>query len=127
MPHRILIAEDNQALAQVLRINLQQAGFEVIVAGDGQSAWDECERLTFDMVITDHQMPLMTGVELCRRLLARADAVEPPIILLTANAFGVEVQTAAIDLPQVAIISKPFSPSLLVTTVKKMLRERLAT
>ena len=90
---RVLVAEDNLALAHVLQFNLQRSGFDVTVAHNGGEAWDFVQREKFDVIVTDHEMPLMTGVELCA---------------------GLRVA---------AIMPKPYSAVELLNTVEKLLAE----
>ncbi len=60
----ILVAEDNTALATVVRFNLERAGFQVTVAANGRIAWEAAQAGQFDLVVTDYQMPEMTGRDL---------------------------------------------------------------
>lgn len=115
---RILIAEDNPALAAVVRFNLQSAGFETTVAKNGKLALEQTKNTNFDLVITDQQMPLMTGVELCESLRQNDSYTETPIILLTAKAF--ELDPASLNELQISqLIRKPFSPSEIVEIVEQ--------
>ncbi len=70
MPHadkRILVADDNAALALVVRFHLEQAGFQVTVARNGKEAWKLLQSQAFDLLVTDQQMPELSGCELCAR------------------------------------------------------------
>ena len=67
---RILIAEDNATIAKILRFTLRKHGYEVEVAANGIEAWDRVQNEQFDLIITDHRMPKMTGIEFCLRLRA---------------------------------------------------------
>ncbi|MFV2065864.1 MAG: response regulator [Pirellulales bacterium] len=118
---RALVAEDNFALAHVLQFNLERSGFEVTVAHDGGEAWEYVQREKFDVVITDHEMPRMTGLELCARLRDLPDYEITPVVMVTAR--GLELDTVRIGqrLRVAAIIPKPYSPSALLSTVEKLL------
>jgi diguanylate cyclase (GGDEF)-like protein len=82
---RILIAEDERNLRQVLTLQLQGAGFDVIEAEDGQAALDTALRDFPDLVLLDVMMPRMDGYEVCRRLRASHVTRHIPIIMLTAR------------------------------------------
>ena len=82
---RILIVEDNKALSGVVGFNLVRAGFLVTQVGSGIEALEALQRGTFDLVLTDHQMPLMTGIELCEHVRKLPAYESTPIILLTAK------------------------------------------
>jgi PleD family two-component response regulator len=82
---RILIAEDELNLRQVLTLQLENAGYEVIEAEDGQVALDTAQRVCPDLVLLDVMMPQMDGYEVCRRLRASYVTRHIPIIMLTAR------------------------------------------
>ncbi len=124
MSKRILVAEDNLGLAHVLKFNLQQGGFDVTVAHDGGEAWEFVQREKFDIVITDHEMPLMTGVELCTRLRELTEYDTTPVVMVTAREY--ELDTTNLQrLRLAAILPKPYSPEILLNTVEKLLAEAM--
>lgn len=82
---RILIAEDETNLRDVLRIQLEFAGFEVVEACDGQEALDKVEQAQPELILLDVMMPRMDGYEVCRRLRASYTTRHIPIIMLTAK------------------------------------------
>lgn len=118
---RILLAEDDPALATVTRFNLQRAGFAVTEVHDGEEAWQRFENESFDLVITDQQMPLLTGVELCRRIRQSERGRDVPLVLLTAKRFELEVRALKEELDVRAVFPKPFSPSELVAELLQLL------
>ena len=65
---KILVCEDNVALSGVICFNLVRAGFEVTSVGNGRLALDAWRRERFDLVLSDQQMPMMTGIQLCENL-----------------------------------------------------------
>lgn len=111
---RILIAEDNPAMANVIRFNLESAGIYAEVAGNGRDAWQRLQEDDFDLVITDFQMPEMDGRELCLAIRASERHGDLPIILLTAKELELESMTSLEDLQATRICQKPFSPSELI-------------
>lgn len=120
-PKKILVAEDNPALAAVIKFNLQQAGYQVTVVNNGLSALDAAEAEPFDMVVTDHQMPNMSGIQLCERL-RNLDAYGTiPILMLTAKALEMDFTTLQEKIGLCQLLPKPFSPSEVVRVVAQNL------
>lgn len=120
-PKRILVAEDNSAMLNVIRLNLSRAGFEVVTAKCGKTAWKLLQENAFDLVVTDFQMPGMTGGELCERIRGHEGLGPIPVILLTAKGFELDAAYYERDLRVAAIVDKPFSPRELVRTVREYL------
>jgi CheY-like chemotaxis protein len=118
---RILIAEDNPALANVLRFNLQRAGFEVVAAGNGREALELAERQPFDLIVSDQNMPEMTGLELCAELRRRDTYKHIPVILVTAKGMELDAAQLQRELGIASVFSKPFSPSKVVRAVSELL------
>jgi CheY-like chemotaxis protein len=117
---RILVAEDNAALSGVVCFNLEQAGFEVTAVRNGAAAWEAVQQTQFDLIITDQQMPQMTGIEFCGRMreLDHYDGV--PVILLTAKGLELELPKLRDKLGITATFPKPFSPSEVVQAVRDL-------
>jgi CheY-like chemotaxis protein len=119
-PWRILLAEDNPALAQVIQFNLERAGYTVVAAGDGQEAWQHLEQGPFDLLITDEQMPRVTGRELCARVRESRNHPEMPVVFLTAKCLELDRQRLEDELRVAQVLGKPFSPRQLVETVRQL-------
>lgn len=119
MAWKILVADDEPCITSIVSKKLRNAGFEVLVAMDGQEAYDLAVAERPDVLVTDLQMPLMSGLELCARLAAETD--DPiPTLLLTAK--GYELQDENLDaLPIRRVMTKPFSPRELLKTVQEIL------
>jgi DNA-binding response OmpR family regulator len=120
---KALIVDDNVALARVTQFALTRAGFDARIAGNGRKALEQAQAETFDLVISDQQMPEMTGLELCRRLRATAEYANTPIILLTAKGLELELPALQRELAISAIFPKPFSPSEVVSTACQLMGE----
>lgn len=118
---RVLIAEDNRALADVVRFNLTRSGFVVTVARDGKEAQEHLERAEFDCVVTDYQMPRMNGEEVCRWMRTQPALLDLPVILLSAKGLEVDQQRMRRELGVRAFLFKPFSPRELAETVSECL------
>ena len=88
---RVLIVEDNTALARITQFALDNAGFETTTASNGRVALEAALKSQFDIVITDQQMPVMTGIELCHELRDHPEYSDCPIIMLTAKGLELEL------------------------------------
>ena len=115
---RVLVVEDEQALVELLRYNLEQAGFRVGVALDGEEALAAVRDEVPDLVLLDWMLPLMSGIEVCKRLRATSTV---PIIMLTAREAEDDrvrgLETGADD-----YLTKPFSPRELMARVSAIMR-----
>ena len=114
----VLVAEDNAALLSVIRFNLERAGFQVTVAANGRIAWEYAQDYQFDMVVTDQQMPEMTGCEFCRLLRDLDNYHETPVIMLTAKGMELELPKLKEELGISATFLKPFSPKEIIQAVE---------
>lgn len=121
MAQRILVVEDEEAIALTLEYNLRDAGFEVSMAGDGDAALLRIAEDEPDLIVLDWMLPGVSGIELCRQLRARKDTRQTPIIMLTARGEEADrirgLNTGADD-----YITKPFSVSELVARIGAVLR-----
>jgi DNA-binding response OmpR family regulator len=118
---KVLVAEDNAALAGVIGFNLERAGYSVAMALNGQDAWDIAGREEIDLVITDENMPLLSGQELCRRLRNDARYIATPIVFLTAKQLEIEHTKLERELGVSITVGKPFSPKELVKTIQQIM------
>ncbi len=129
----VLVAEDNMATATAIRFNLEKAGFRVTVARCGNSAWSLLGEHDFDLVVSDFQMPGMTGGQLCERMGQDQRLRTTPMILLTAKAlepaavYPLEVLRGVGVVPLREIMSKPFSPRELIQTARRLVETPAAT
>jgi two-component system, OmpR family, phosphate regulon response regulator PhoB len=129
MAPRILIVEDEEPLVLLLRYNLEAEGYVVDSAGNGEEAELKLAEEIPDLVVLDWMIPNISGIELCRRLRARPETAQLPIIMLTARGEETErvrgLATGADD-----YIVKPFSVPELVARIRALLRraapERIA-
>jgi two-component system alkaline phosphatase synthesis response regulator PhoP len=120
MSHRILVVDDEDHIVQVLSIKLRNAGYEVLTAADGEEAFELALKERPNLVITDFQMPYMTGLELCRALSQNDKTVNMPVVMLTARGYALEDDDLAIGNIK-DVLSKPFSPRAIVQMVEKLL------
>ena len=118
---RILIVEDEEALATLLEYNLGKESFDVAVASDGEEALLKTEEEAPDLVILDWMLPKVSGIEVCRRLRSKSETRNLPIIMLTARSEEADrirgLETGADD-----YLTKPFSTNELIARVRAVLR-----
>jgi two-component system alkaline phosphatase synthesis response regulator PhoP len=123
MGNKVLIADDEIHIIHVVAIKLRNNGYEVIAANNGAEAYDLICSEHPDIVVTDYQMPLMTGVELIERLRSNDATRNLPVILLTARSFAIS-QEQQESLGVTACLSKPFSPKELLKSIQDALYQR---
>jgi two-component system phosphate regulon response regulator PhoB len=117
----LLIVEDEQAQAEMLRYNFDRAGFEVFVSHDGEDALLSVEERAPDLILLDWMLPGISGIALCQRLRARTDTRGIPIIMLTARGEESD-RIRGLDNGADDYVVKPFSPSELIARVRALLR-----
>jgi CheY-like chemotaxis protein len=117
---RILVADDEEYIVRVVSFKLESAGYEVVEAIDGADAWSKVRAGDIDLVLTDHQMPLMTGLELAGRIAADPATRHIPVIMLTARGFRLDAEEIVAS-RIVELIAKPFSPRGLLDRIRETL------
>jgi two-component system phosphate regulon response regulator PhoB len=121
MSATILLVDDEPAQLELLRYNLEKAGFTTAQADNGRAAIELIEEIDPDLVVLDWMMPEASGIDVCRELRARSGTRLLPIIILSAR--GEEGDRAlGLDTGADDYITKPFSPRELVSRVKALLR-----
>ena len=124
--HHILIIEDDRSLADVLSYNLQQAGYEVSVARDGQDGLNQMRHETPDVIVLDLMLPVIDGLEVCRRLRADPTTSDVLVVMLTAKSEEVD-QVVGLAMGADDYVTKPFSVKVLLERVKALLRRRTSS
>ncbi len=117
---RVLVVEDDGDIAGVLRRSLGMEGYEVRIAGDGESALSESSVFEPDAVVLDLGLPKLDGVEVCRRLREDGDV---PILMLTARD-GVDSRVEGLDSGADDYLVKPFEREELLARLRALLRRR---
>jgi DNA-binding response OmpR family regulator len=122
---RVLVAEDDQKQANLLRVYLEREGHSVQVVTDGRSAVDRCRACPPDLIVLDVMMPVVDGLDVCRILRAESAV---PILLLTARTTEDDI-LLGLDVGADDYVTKPYSPRELVARVRALLRRtgRLAS
>jgi two-component system, OmpR family, response regulator RegX3 len=115
---RILIVEDEPALAESVQYSLTREGFDVVVAPDGEEALDRFRTGSPDLVILDLMLPRLSGLDVCRIVRAESSV---PIVILTAKD-GEADKVAGLELGADDYVTKPFSMRELVSRVRALLR-----
>src|SRR5688500_5489268 len=115
---KVLIVEDDLALADVISFTLRREGFEVISAHDGLAALDRWVETSPDLIILDLNLPKLDGLAVCQRIRAQSNV---PIIMLTVRAEDDDV-VRGLEMGADDYIAKPFSPKQLVARVQAVLR-----
>ena len=119
-PIKILVVDDEIHILHVISLKLRNAGYEVFSAQDGREALEIAQVELPDLIITDYQMPHLSGLELCSRLKQIPATSRIPAIILTARGFSLnqdEMETTGIK----QCINKPFGPRDLLSAVNEML------
>jgi two-component system KDP operon response regulator KdpE len=115
---RILVVDDEPRLVQVIRMNLEAEGFQVITGSNGYEALEKITREMPDLVILDVMMPDMDGFETLKRI---RELSSVPVIFLTVKGHEYD-QVRGLDLGADDYITKPFSPKVLISRIKAVLR-----
>jgi DNA-binding response OmpR family regulator len=115
---KILIVDDDLALADVLAFTFRRAGFDVLLAHDGKDALEQYTRVLPDLILLDWMLPFMDGLEVCKRVRCDSDV---PIIMLTVR-YNDDDVVAALEAGADEYITKPFSPRQAVARVRALLR-----
>jgi CheY-like chemotaxis protein len=117
---KVLIADDEAHIIYVVKMKLQKGGFDVVTAMDGQEALDLARQIEPCMLVTDLQMPVMSGLEVAAALYRDEKTRHIPVLLLTAKGFEVDEQVTA-DTNVRLVMTKPFSPRDLLARVNEVL------
>lgn len=117
---KILIAEDERDIRDLIAFTLRFAGHEVFAATNGEEALEMAPRVNPDIVLMDVRMPRMTGYEACRAMKTNPDLKDIPVVFLSAKGQESEIQQG-LDAGAEDYLLKPFAPDQLTTRVKAIL------
>ena len=118
---KILVVEDEPDIRELIRYNLEQAGFRVVEAEDGETALHKVRSEQPALVVLDLMLPESDGLEICRILRGERETAALPIVMLTAKAAEVD-RVLGLEFGADDYITKPFSPRELVARVRAVLR-----
>lgn len=119
---KILVCDDEPHILHVVSTKLRNAGYEVFTAADGEEGFELAKQHGPDLIITDYQMPMLSGLELCAKLRGEPATQAIPVIMLTARGFSLNSG----DLKNTNILKvlpKPFSPREILRNTQELLGE----
>ncbi|TDM10620.1 response regulator transcription factor [Macrococcus lamae] len=119
MSQKVLVVDDEQSIVTLLQYNLQQAGYDVVTAYDGEEGLNKVFTERPDIVVLDLMLPKMDGVEVCKAV--RSEKNQVPILMLTAKDDEFD-KVLGLELGADDYMTKPFSPREVVARIKAILR-----
>ncbi|MDO7487891.1 response regulator transcription factor [Peribacillus sp. NPDC096622] len=119
MSKKILVVDDEQSIVTLLQYNLEQSGYTVITALDGEQGLEAAVDMRPDLVVLDLMLPKMDGLEVCKQL--RQQKINIPILMLTAKDDEFD-KVLGLELGADDYLTKPFSPREVVARIKAILR-----
>jgi CheY-like chemotaxis protein len=122
MRKKILVIEDDEIMRELLRMSLEQNGYEVTTAEDGVRGYDAALFLKPDLIVTDIQMPGADGIHVVRRVRDTASLEATPILVTTA--YGTGTGTFSLQIGASAFEPKPINPQSFLSTVRRLLAGR---
>jgi DNA-binding response OmpR family regulator len=117
---KILIAEDEPDIRELVAFTLRFAGYEVVVAHNGEEAVQLAVRELPDMALMDVRMPRMTGYDACRAIKAHPDLKDMPVVFLSAKGQEAEIEDG-LEAGAEEYLLKPFAPDQLIERVRAIL------
>ena len=120
---RILVVEDESAIAELISINLRHAGFDVTIAGTAEQAQAAVDGVLPDLIILDWMLPGQSGLALAKRWRSEARTREMPVIMLTARADEAD-KVSGLDAGADDYLTKPFSTNELMARIRSVLRRK---
>ena len=121
MPQRILVVDDDKQIARLIRSYLEQAGYQVLVAYDGETALHALRRESPDLVVLDLMLPDRDGWDITRTVRSDPALAATPIIMVTARVEDTD-KIVGLELGADDYVTKPFNPRELVSRVRAVLR-----
>lgn len=122
---KALVVDDEFHIVQVVSIKLKNNGFDVVTAENGSDGYDLATQMLPDIIVSDYQMPVMSGVEMIEKLRQNPETAHIPVIMLTARGFAIEDDRKE-QLRIAACLSKPFSPREVLGTIEEVLKQNAA-
>jgi len=119
--HSILAVDDSVSMRQMVTFTLKNAGYEVVEAVDGEDAFEKARNRSFDLVLTDQNMPRLDGIGLTRRLREHPGFHRTPILILATESSD-QMKQAGRAAGATGWMVKPFDPVKLIEVIKKVVR-----
>ena len=120
MPHSILVVDDSASIRQMVSFTLKTSGYEIVEAVDGEAGLLKAKLRSVDLVITDQNMPKMTGLELVQQLRQLPAYRKTPMLVLTTESSDA-MKSAGRAAGASGWLVKPVDPTQLIAVVKKVL------
>ncbi len=117
---KILIAEDERDIRDLIAFTLRFAGYEVVTAANGEEAVESAAQETPDLILLDVRMPRMTGYDACKLIKSDPALVDIPVVFLSAKGQEAEIQTG-LEAGAEEYLLKPFAPDELTARVRAIL------
>lgn len=122
---KALVVDDEFHIVQVVSIKLKNNGFDVVTAENGRDGYELAAQMLPDIIISDYQMPVMSGVEMIAKLRENPETAHIPVIMLTARGFSIEDGLQE-QLGVSSCLDKPFSPREVLQTIEEILNQDAA-
>ena len=119
--HSILAVDDSASMRQMVSFTLKSAGYNVVEAVDGQDAFEKAQSRSFDLVLTDQNMPRMDGISLTKKLRETHQFKTTPILMLTTESSD-QMKQAGRAAGATGWLVKPFDPNKLIEVIQKVIR-----
>lgn len=119
--HSILAVDDSASMRKMVSFTLAEAGYHVVEAVDGEDAFEKAQEASFDLVLTDQNMPRLDGLGLTRRLRGDPRFKSIPILILTTES-GDLMKQAGRAAGATGWLVKPFDPARLLEVIQKVIR-----
>lgn len=121
MKTHVLVIEDETALVELIRYNLEKEGFRVTSANDGEEGLSLLKENKPDLLVLDWMLPHVSGIEICRQIRRKTELRDLPVIMLTARGEEAD-RIRGLEVGADDYVIKPFSPSELVARIRAVLR-----
>ena len=119
---KILVAEDERDIRELIAFTLKFAGFEIVLASNGAEAVEKAPQVVPDLILMDVRMPRMTGYQACEMLKENPLTKDIPVVFLSAKGQESEIQEG-LDVGAKEYILMPFAPEVLTAQVQRILKE----
>jgi two-component system, OmpR family, alkaline phosphatase synthesis response regulator PhoP len=123
MSKRILLCDDEIHIVRAMEFKLKKGGYEVEITSDGEEAWEAIQIRKPDLLITDCQMPRLTGLELIERLRNNPQTADILVFMLTAKGYELSQELLFNQLRVLRVLAKPFSPRELLQDVNAVMQQ----
>ncbi len=121
---KVLVVEDEPKISRFIQLELEHEGYIVELSGDGRDGYEKAIKNNYDVIILDIMIPLLSGMEVCRRL--RQDNLLTPIIMLTAKD-DVSDKVMGLDIGADDYMTKPFAIEELLARIRVVLKRKIST